>query len=392
MRYLKYFLLSLTILFVLGGLFFPFFTKAQELEPDQTEIVRAKILDIQSMGTTTLPVLNLSVKDENITAEILEGTQKGQTVAFTDNYPGVKTGETVYINHTIYAGSGQEVYSIVDINRLPIIYFFVGLFIFLAILIGGFQGIRGLLSLAGSFILIIFVLLPAILHGYSPILLSIGVSSLIVILGSYITHGFNKTTSSAVLGMIVTIIFTGIMAYVAVHAANFTGYASEESIYLNLNSHGSINLVGILIGGIMIGLLGILYDVAIGQAISVEELHHIAPHIPRGIIFKRAMRMGREHIGALINTLAIAYVGASLPLLLLFSTPPVDVGLIINREIFATEIIRILIGSIGLILAVPITTLLSVYMLIKIKKSKSNLDHSVLEKEETELEHFQHKH
>jgi uncharacterized membrane protein len=130
--------------------------------------------------------------------------------------------------------------------------------------------------------------------------------------------------------------------------------------------------------------------VAIGQAISVEELHHLAPHIPRGTIFKRAMRMGREHIGALINTLAIAYAGASLPLLLFFSTPPVDVALIVNREIFATEIIRILIGSIGLILAVPITTLLSVYILMP--KAKKNLTEEELRKEEKELEFFHHKH
>jgi uncharacterized membrane protein len=386
MRYLKYLLLSI----IICSIFTPFISRSAELEPDQTEIVRAKILDIQSEGSTTLPVLDITETNENITAEILEGKQKGQTVSFDDNYPGIKKGQVVYVNHIIYAGSGQEVYGITDVDRLPVIYFFVGLFIFLAILIGGFQGIRGLLSLAGSFVLIIFVLLPAILHGYSPILLSIGVSSLIVILGSYITHGFNKTTSSAVAGMIITIILTGIMAYVGVHVANFSGYASEEAVYLNLNSHGTINLIGILIGGIMIGLLGILYDVSIGQAISVEELHHIAPHISRGTIFKRAMRMGREHIGALINTLTIAYVGASLPLLLLFSTPPVDVALTVNRELFATEIIRILIGSIGLILAVPITTFLSVYILMP--KVKKNIPKEELQKEEKELEHFHHAH
>src|SRR6185503_14380609 len=142
------------------------------------------------------------------------------------------------------------------------------------------------------------------------------------------------------------------MAYLAVHFSNFSGYDNEEAMYLNLNARGQIDLIGILIGGMMIGFLGVLYDVAIGQAISVEELHHIAPHIERKTIFKRAIRIGREHIGALVNTLAIAYVGASLPLLLLFSTPPVDVGMILNRELFATEVLRILIGSIGLVLAV----------------------------------------
>jgi uncharacterized membrane protein len=192
------------------------------------------------------------------------------------------------------------------------------------------------------------------------------VSSMIIILGSYITHGFNKTTTSAVFGMLVTILITGALAYYSVDATKLTGFESEEAVYLNLSTRGSIDMVGILLSGIMIGLLGVLYDVAIGQAISVEELHKIAPRVSRKKIYLRALRMGREHIGALVDTLAIAYVGASLPLLLLFSTSSNTSISVLNREIFAVEIIRTLIGSIGLILAVPITTLISVWMIVKI--------------------------
>jgi uncharacterized membrane protein len=148
-------------------------------------------------------------------------------------------------------------------------------------------------------------------------------------------------------------------------------------------------MLGLLFGGIMIGLLGVLYDVAISQAISVEELHHIAPHIPKATIFKRAMRIGREHIGALVNTLALAYVGASLPLLLLFSMPPVNMALTANREIFSAEIIRILIGSIGLVLAVPITTFLAVLFLVK---AKNDTDGSILKQEQKNLETYVHHH
>jgi len=140
----------------------------------------------------------------------------------------------------------------------------------------------------------------------------------------------------------------------------------------------------------MIGLLGVLYDVAIGQAISVEELHHIAPHIPRRNIYLRSLRIGREHIGALVNTLAIAYVGASLPLLLLFSQSSGSFLELANREVFATEILRTLIGSIGLVLAVPITTLLAVWILIK--KPREDVSTEKLEKEKHALEHFEHHH
>ena len=143
----------------------------------------------------------------------------------------------------------------------------------------------------------------------------------------------------------------------------------------------------------MIGLLGVLYDVAIGQAISVEELLRIAPHVPKKTIYNRAIRIGREHIGALVNTLAIAYVGASLPLLLLFSQSSTEsIWITMNREIFATEIVRTMIGSIGLVLAVPITTVVSVWILTKKGRENIHIDKTVIEKEVHALEHTEHKH
>jgi len=205
--------------------------------------------------------------------------------------------------------------------------------------------------------------MPGILHGYSPVLVSIGVSSLIILLGSYITHGLNRTTTAAVLGMMVTVLITGAVAFWAVHAAHLSGYNSEEVVYLNFNTNGTIDLVGLLFGGIMIGLLGVLYDIAISQAIAVEELFRAGTHLTHIQVYHRAIRIGREHIGALVNTLAIAYVGAALPLLLVVQESSYGVAYAINNEIFATEIVRILIGSIGLILGVPITTLIASSML-----------------------------
>jgi uncharacterized membrane protein len=236
-------------------------------------------------------------------------------------------------------------------------------FVLLVFTFGGRQGVRGLASLVGSFILIFYLLIPGIYNGYNAIFVSIGVSSLIIILGSYITHGINRTTSSAVLGMIATILFTGISSYFVVLMARLSGYTSDESVFLHLNSGGSIDMVGLLFGGIMIGLLGVLYDSAIGQAVAVEELCHAGKHLTRKEIYTRALRMGREHIGALVNTLAIAYVGAALPLFLLLYTSTTGILFIINSELIATEIIRILVGSIGLVLAVPITTLIASYAL-----------------------------
>jgi uncharacterized membrane protein len=249
-------------------------------------------------------------------------------------------------------------------------------FLVLVFLFGGIQGIRGLATLLGSLVLIFYVLLPGIYAGISPVLVSIGVASLIIIVGSYLTHGFRRSTTAAMLGMIATVLITGAGTYYVIHAAQLSGFTTESNAYLNFNTGGTIDMVGLLFGGIMIGLLGVLYDIAIGQAVAVEELVRAASHYTRRQVYRRALRIGREHIGALINTLAIAYVGASLPLLLLFRQSDVSIPYVINSELFATEIIRILMGSIGLILAVPITTLIASYFLTQKNVSGEPSEHT----------------
>lgn len=381
----------LTLLFYIGVLFLPSLIHAQgpTLMQEKAEVVKAQVVDISVEEQRTIPGTDVIGTFQTIQAKILEGTQTGKVISFTDDYLKLEKGEVFYLNHTTEGQSGIEMYGEMDVYRMPTILLFTAIFVILVLLIGGLQGLRGLASLIGSLLLIAFVLLPGIIHGYSPVLVSIAVSSIIIVLGSYITHGFNKTTSSAVLGMIVTVLFTAALAFWAVHMGKFTGQGSEESVYLILNSSGHINVLGILLGGIMIGVLGVLYDVSIGQAISVEELHHIAPHIPRRKIYTRAIRVGREHIGALVNTLAIAYVGTSLPLLLLFYQTGASVEQIVNKEVFAAEIIRTLVGSIGLVMAVPITTLLAVLMLVKVKKTE---DKEVIKREAEALKHAEHHH
>jgi len=354
---------------------------------EKSEIVKARVLETKDKVSDIIPVFNLENKNQEIRAIILEGENKDREVTFNNDFTPLAPGDIFFMNHT--TRDGEEFFAIMEPYRLNVIYILLFIFIALTVFVGGWQGLRGLVSLALSFVLIIYALLPGILAGYSPVLVSIVVSSFIIIIGSYITHGFNKTTTSAVLGMILTIIITGTLAVISVNSGNFTGYDNEEAVFLNRNFQGGIDLVGILIGGIMIGLLGVLYDIAINQAIFVEELHHIAPHVKRKNIFKRAMRMGREHIGALVDTLAIAYAGASLPLLLLFSGST-NLELILNREIFATEIVRILIGSISLILAVPITTFIATLLLMK--KDDHQVNEEILRKEEESLLHHKHSH
>lgn len=352
---------------LLASLFFvtPSSLYAAELLSDTQITSKAEVLEVLTQEKREIPGTDTESVYQTISVKIIDGEEAGKEITLENDYLSLTQGEVFYLTRTISRADGTSRYAVSDPYRLPALGFFTALLFLAVVVIGGIQGIRGLVALLGSFFCIAYILIPGIFAGYSPVLLATCVSSLIIILGSYITHGFTRTTSSAVFGMIATIILTGALAAYGVHSARLSGFESEESIYLNFNTQGAIDFSGLLLGGIMIGLLGVLYDVAIGQAIAVEELHRAAPHLDKKTVYARGIRIGREHIGALVNTLAIAYVGVSLPLLLLFYNSEASLLMTLNREVFATEIMRILIGSIGLILAVPITTALSVVMIVK---------------------------
>jgi uncharacterized membrane protein len=356
----------------------PTHVQAQDQAPEDNQQVehvyleKSIVRNVASSTTEVEPWSGVTSPTQSITIEILEGHDKGITKTIKNDYAQLKQGDVFYVRHSV-GGFGLETWAVADPYRLNVLIGVAIAFVLLLLFFGGLQGIRGLLSLLGSIALIFYVLIPNIYAGHSPILISIGVASLIIIVGSYVTHGFNRTTTMAMLGMILTVLVVGVATYFLIHAAQLSGYTTEESAYLNLNTHGRINLIGLLFGGIMIGLLGVLYDIAIGQAITVEELITAGQHYTRKQVFSRAMRVGREHIGALVNTLAIAYVGASLPLLLLFyKSTDTGIAYVLNSELFATEILRILMGSIGLVIAVPITTLLATHFLYGRKLHKSS--------------------
>ena len=336
----------------------PFSVFAEDTQMSHEYLEKAKVLSASPTIVKTLPGTSISSPHQTLTIEVLEGVDKGAIANFDNDFTQLHAGDLFYVRHTV-GGFDPETWAVSDPYRLNVLIGLAGVFVLLLFLFGGVQGVRGLVSLLGSLVLIFYLLLPGIYAGFSPILVSIGVSSLIIIVGSYITHGFNRTTTIAMASMILTIVVVGAATYFVIHAASLSGFTTEENAYLNFATRGKISMVGLLFGGIMIGLLGVLYDIAIGQAIAVEELVSAAAHYTRAQILRRAMRIGREHIGALVNTLAIAYVGAALPLLLLFKQADTSVAYIINSERFATEIIRILMGSSGLVLAVPITTLLA---------------------------------
>lgn len=335
---------------------------AQELYQDLQGTWRAEVVEATIPQTVTVPGTDVQNEVQTITARFLEGGRQGETVTFDNDYILLETGDVFYLNYLITI-NGDELYSVREIDRRWPMAVIGILFVATILIFGGFQGLRSLVSLAGSLLVIVYILVPTLVKGYSPILVSTLVAVAVLFCAIFFTHGFNRRSGIAFLGTILAVGLTGLLAYFSVTGASLTGFTSDDSIYLNLNTQGQLDFVGLLLAGIIIGALGVLDDIAVTQVAVVRELFGAGKHLTKWEVYQKAIRVGKEHVGALVNTLVLAYTGAALPLLLLFSLSPAGGMSIVNMEVFATEIIRALVGSIGLVLTVPITTLLAIFLL-----------------------------
>lgn len=347
---------------------------AQEVHNDYQGTYSAKVVDVKNEEERNVGWGDVKSIYKVLEVKLLDGPQKGQLVTFESDFPEISKGDKVFLNHLKDVG-GVERYVITNINRTNSIYFFFALFVAVILFFGGKQGARSLLALVGSFLAIFYILIPTILHGWHPLLACILVASGILFAAIFFTHGFNRESTVAYIGTMIAVFITSLLATFAVHITKLSGFSEEASVYLNFNTGGTLDFSGLLLGAIIIGVLGVLDDIAVTQSAVVTELFDSNKDISRLEVYKRAMRVGKEHVGALVNTLVLAYTGTALPLLLLFSIYEYKFTTVINMEIFATEIIRTIIGSIGLVVTVPIVTLLAV-MYLKNYKPKHTHSHS----------------
>lgn len=325
-----------------------------------SEVWRARMVEVVSQATPE-PEGTVAQPYQVIRAELLSGPKEGERVEVVNDHLKLEEGRTFFLQY-VRDPQGEETYQALDRDRLPVLLVLGLLFALAVLALGGKQGLRSLLSLAGSFFVILYVLLPQLLRGVPPLLMSTLVAAVVLVLALYSTHGWRRTTHAAFLGTISSVALTGIFASLAVKAAGLTGFSSEEAVYLNGQLGGTLDARGLLLGGVMIGILGILDDIAVTQASVVAELKSAARTLTNAEVYRRALRVGREHVGALVNTLALAYAGSALPLLLLFVSDRTPALVALNGELVATEIVRTIAGSIGLVMAVPITTALAVLM------------------------------
>jgi uncharacterized membrane protein len=285
----------------------------------------------------------------------------GRDVQVYNDLALLQPGDDLYLGASLYQ-TPDESFSIMDYRRGPGLIWLAAAFALLVIGVSGRKGVDALAGMAFTGVVIFAYTLPTLLNGHDPFTTGLVSASGILVGTFYLSYGFNRKSLTALAGIGVTLLVTGLLARWTVAALRFTGYGDESAIYLNAQTSGSLDLAGLVVAGIIIATVGVLDDVAVTQASTVIELTHAGA--ARGWkLFRQAMRVGNDHISAVINTLLLAYAGAALPLLLLLRTAQFPLGFSIGGEPVAEEIVRTIISSMGLVLAVPLTTAVAVLVI-----------------------------
>ncbi|MFB7242524.1 hypothetical protein CW362_33800 [Streptomyces populi] len=294
------------------------------------------------------------------TVRIDTGKDKGRTfteIVQPDQTRQLHQSEKVVVAYEPSAPKELQ-YSVTDANRkLPLTLLAV-IFAVVVVVIGRMRGVMALVALAISFLILNFFILPAILQGSNPLLVAVVGSSAIMLIALYMCHGPSARTSVAVVGTLLSLVLIGLLGSVFIDWAVLTGN-TDDSTGLIHGLYPSIDMSGLLLAGVIIGSLGVLDDVTVTQTSAVWELHEANPTMGWRGLYRAGIRIGRDHIASVVNTLVLAYAGAALPLLLLFSIAQSSVDTVANSELVAEEIVRTLVGSIGLVAAVPVTTALA---------------------------------
>ena len=328
-------------------------------EPVQ-DLVAAVVVEVEYLEGEPDPVMGGSGEIAVVTVEVLDGPDAGQVMPLevpAEGYPAFRPGERVSLEPANVAGS-ETPYFIRDFQRLPVLFVLIGLFVAAVLVIGRWHGLRSLLGLAASLVIVVQFIVPAILSGRNPPLVALVGAMAIMIVTLYLTHGVNEMTTSAVVGTAIALTATVGIALLFINRGKITGFASDDAVFARFAVEG-LDLRGLVLAGLIVATLGVLDDVTISQASTVFALHDTDRTLPWATLFTRAMKVGRDHIAAVVNTLFLAYAGASLALLVLFSTSGLAVSEIVGSEILAEEIIKTVVGSLGLIAAVPLTTALA---------------------------------
>ncbi|MBC8331832.1 MAG: YibE/F family protein [Anaerolineae bacterium] len=328
-----------------------------------SDAVRAEIVAIVEEGT--VQVGNVEQEYQLLRVELLEGDWAGTQLEV--DYGKRQTrpeGLNLDVGDRVIVSVGKNLdgyisaYFMDFVRTRPIAVLFAT-FVLFSVLISGWKGVRGLMGMAVSLGVIVFYIIPQILRGHDPLWVSVSGAFFLLAVTLYLVYGWTLKTHAAVLGTLLSLVITALLAGFFVDLTRLTGFGNEDALFLVQQADVQLNLRGLVLGGMLIGALGVLDDLVITQASVVFELHGLDSGLKLRELYQRAMRVGQDHVAATVNTLVLAYAGAALPMFLLFSLSGENFGFLLNLEYVAEEVVRTLVGSLGLFAAVPLTTLLS---------------------------------
>jgi uncharacterized membrane protein len=335
----------------------------QPLGPGETETLTAQVVDVLEEGVIETDFAGAQPY-QRLLLHVESGSMAGREVIVEEgaiNIVGQERlfhrGDRVYLERAI--GPGQERLYITDFVRTGSLFWIALLFVGLVVLVGRGTGLRSLLGAFFSLAVILGFILPQIRAGRDPVSASVLGAIVLLTVSTYLIYGWNPKAHAALAGMMLSLLLTAILAWLFVGWTHLSGFGSEEGAYLVMELGPNVSLRGVVLGGIIIGSLGALDDVCIGQASAIFELVNANRDLGWMALFRRSLNIGRDHIASMVNTLLLAYVGASMPLLMVFSIYQEPLLRRLNREPIAEEIVRTLAGSMGLVLAVPITSLIA---------------------------------
>lgn len=342
-------------------------SEAVDMQPPREEFSTAKIVRI--LSETEDDAFGFQRTVQHVHLRIMSGPDAGKEFTTENGILNdradmrMSEGETVVVRKLIEP-DGSFRYLTAEKYRLSIVIWLCIFFLVLTVLFGGWMGLTSIGGLVVSILILALYVVPGIASGGNPLTISLIGSFGIACTSLYLAHGFNRRTSVALLSTLATLGIAAICAIAFVHLAKLFGMGTEESMYLQSGVFQSLQLRGLLLGGIIIGCLGVLDDVTTAQTAAIDEIRKANPSLTAKQLWIAGLSVGREHIASLINTLALAYAGASLPLLLLFKmNDGYPLWVTLNSEFLSEEIIRTLVGSSTLLFAVPISTWFAVKLL-----------------------------
>lgn len=295
---------------------------------------------------------------DTVAFEVTSGTPEGDTgvleVPHGTAGPAIHDGDKVVLYYSANAPPGAN-YQFADFQRrAPLTWLAVAFFI-VVVAFGRWRGLFAIIGVGISMLVLVGFMLPALLEDQTPIWVALVGTCAVALPALFLAHGISERTSVAVIGTVSSLLFICVLGLAFVHLSHLTGLGDEEVGFLQAFG-GDLDFAGLLLAGLVIGALGVLDDVTVTQVAAVWELRLAKPAASARDLYRAGVRIGRDHIASTVNTLVLAYAGASLPLLLLFTSSGQHFGDVITTEAIAAEIVRALVGSIGLVASVPLTT------------------------------------